>query len=371
MLGELSKDKTSLVGFESIEGITIAARDRFGKVLDASNEMEKFAKESLDMGWYPIVHGVFGGKTGVRDKVMPPSLNGGDTSLGVVDACQGRFTTSELHEWLDQDSLVLFTGSKFYQGPPFCGAVIVPPRIVEKLREARAPPQLFTGDGLGGFLTEKELPSCLSKWAPHLKRKDTNNVGLALRWEASLAGMEALAHVSDEERTSAANSWARDVVEQVRGEHVLDAWCVERSIISIRVAKEDGWLSVEELRDLYRWISSDVSHKVPGATAEERAILSRPAYIGQPVDVSESFGIVRIALGVESMLSYLDDTEATLAEDLHTVKKMATIGRYFKALKQSEQEVSEMEEYQSWLIINPENATSTTDASLRGIDVTL
>jgi hypothetical protein len=39
-----------------------------------------------------------------------------------------------------------------------------------------------------------------------------------------------------------------------------------------------------------------------------------PAYIGQPVDVAESHGIVRIALGVDLLLSYLDDNVGTLQE---------------------------------------------------------
>merc|ERR1712070_498397 len=101
--------------------------------------MNDFIQQSEAKGSYPIVHGVFGGKTGLRDESMPGSLDVGERSLGVVDACQGRFSLEELKEWLDQDSLVLFTASKFYQAPPFCGAVIVPPRIAQKLRDAPVP----------------------------------------------------------------------------------------------------------------------------------------------------------------------------------------------------------------------------------------
>ena len=121
----------------------------------------------------------------------------------------------------------------------------------------------------------------------------------------------------------------------VNDESALDAWCVERSIVSIRVAKGDGWLSMSELRDLYRWMSMDVSSLVEDATAEEKEALSKPAYIGQPVDVSESHAIVRIALGVDSLVSYLDNKEATLSEDAFTVKKLAAIARHFDTLKAS------------------------------------
>jgi len=335
--GKLDEGITHLSGFGDYDGIAIPAREPNGDVINASQKMDEFVAATIEKGSYPIVHGVFGGKTGVRDETMPGSVDGGETSLGVVDACQGRFSLDELHGWLKQDSIVLYTSSKFYQAPPFCGAVIIPPTIAAKLRAAAAPEpkEMFTIDGLGGFLTEKELPDCLENWKGLLAKDDSANLGLALRWEAGLAGMEALASIPDEQRTEAYQEWAGSVSGMVNERSELDAWCVERSIVSIRVAKGDGWLSMSELRDLYRWMSMDVSGLVPDATPEEKNALSAPAYIGQPVDVSETHAIVRIALGVESMLSYFEDKEKTLSEDQVTVLKLAAIGKHFDTLKKS------------------------------------
>lgn len=303
--------------------------------------MDVFTKEALENKQCPIVHGVFGGKTGVRDTVMPGST---DEVMGVVDACQGRFTEAELTQWMEQESIVLFTGSKFYQAPPFCGAIIVPPTMattLSKTPETNQPLTMLGSDGLGAFVTDKELPSCLNGWKPHLRDANANNIGLVLRWEAGLAGMEALAPVPEDERTAAVGDWAGKVTSMVEEELLLDPWCVERSIVSIRVAKgggeDEGWLNVEELRMLYRWMSLDVSGAVEEGevTVEEREALSTPAYIGQPVDVSETHGIVRIALGVESLISYLEDRERTLAEDRLTVTKLAVIAKHFDKLKES------------------------------------
>jgi hypothetical protein len=194
LVGRLPDEMEYLSGFEGIDGVTIAAREKSGEVVNASEKMAEFVTSALEHGAYPIVHGVFGGKTGVRDEQMPGSLDGGETSLGVVDACQGRFSLNELHGWLKQDSLVLFTASKFYQAPPFCGAVIVPPKIAQKLRNSPSPGpiEMFSIDGLGGFLSDKELPDCLENWKPMLRKNDSANLGLALRWEAGLAGMEGM-----------------------------------------------------------------------------------------------------------------------------------------------------------------------------------
>jgi len=339
--GKLPDDAKYLSGFDGLDGITIPAREKNGDAIDASQKMDEFVSTSLANGSYPIVHGVFGGKTGIRDEKMPSSMDSGETSLGVVDACQGRFSLEELHEWLEQDSIVLYTSSKFYQAPPFCGAVIIPPKIADKLRNLPAPEpkEMFSIDSLGGFLTDKELPDCLDNWKPLLAKENSANVGLALRWEAGLAGMEALASIPDEHRTETYKEWADSVANMVSGEVELDPWCVERSIVSIRVAKQggdgDSWLNMSELRDLYRWMSMDVSNLVPEATAEEKNALSKPAYIGQPVDVSETHAIVRIALGVESMLSYFEDKARTLEEDQITVLKLAAISKHFNTLKQS------------------------------------
>ena len=92
-----------------------------------------------------------------------------------------------------------------------------------------------------------------------------------------------------------------------------------------------------EARDLYRWMSMDVSGLVPDATPEEKEAMSKPAYLGQPVDVSETHAIVRIALGVDSMLSYLENPEGTLDEDRRTVKKIAAVAKHFNTLKKSGQ----------------------------------
>jgi len=349
-LGNIAGDNMKvLTGFENIDGLFVDARSKQGEVIDVSQKLKQFSEQAFQDGKYPILHGVFGGKTGVRDDTMPPSLEKGQKSLGIVDACQGRFSLDELHDWLAQDSVVLFTTSKFYQAPPFCGAVILPPSITSQLASTsnnkndddNIPIRMLGNKGLGAFVTDKELPECLESWKPHLKQHATRNIGLALRWEAGLAGMEALASVSDQERTDAVDTWAASVIDLIHKQSdYLDAWCQQRSIISIRMARtststDGGWLNMEEARDLYRWMSMDVSGVVPDADPSEKLALSKTAYIGQPVNVSETHAIVRIALGVDSLLSYLDDAEATLEEDKMTVQKLAAISKHFDTLKAS------------------------------------
>jgi hypothetical protein len=338
-----------LTGYEGIEGVTVDAREKDGSVVDASKVMTDFVHQQMAQGKYPIVHGVFGGKTGVRDTTMPASLGQGNDSLGIVDACQGRFTKQELKDWLQQDSLVLFTTSKFYQAPPFCGAVILPPSIADKLSKASSSPpkEMLVDKGLLAFITDKELPPCMESWKTNMNVKGRNNVGLALRWEAGLASMERIASISDDDRNAMTDEWATSVKSMVDSNPYLETFCVERSIISIRLAKVEndgrktinsspGWLGMKEARDVFRWMSLDVSSVVPDASAEEREALASSAFIGQPVSVSHDFAIVRIALGVDSLLEYSKDKAKTLREDQMVVNKLGAIAKYFDLLVTSD-----------------------------------
>jgi len=334
LTGRLEDPDGKLVGFDGIEEISIPARERSGDAIDGSKRAFELAEGAPDNA-YTIVHGVFGGKTGLRDNVMPGSS---EDYMGVVDACQGRFSLEELHSWLEQDSIVLFTASKFYQAPPFCGAVLIPKRIAEKLAKVEAVPEhakeMFTS--LAGFLTDKELSPCLHSWIPLLKKEGSNNIGLALRWEAGLASMEALGNTPDPKRVKAVEEWATKVTDMVQAEPTLDAWCIERSIISIRLAKEGGgWRNMSELRDVYRLMSLDLSSAGIEVTQEEMQSMSIGCNLGQPVDVADSHAILRIALGSESLASYIDDSDRTLQEDQTAVKKLAAVAKYYDQLIES------------------------------------
>lgn len=51
----------------------------------------------------------------------------------VVDACQLRSEGEDLRKYVSLGFLTLVTGSKFYCGPPFCGAVLFPRAALAEL----------------------------------------------------------------------------------------------------------------------------------------------------------------------------------------------------------------------------------------------
>jgi hypothetical protein len=146
--------------------------------------------------------------------------------------------------------------------------------------------------------------------------------------------MKALIDISDEDKDKLTKEWAESVKEMVDSHDFLETFGVERSIVSIRMLKAGGGcLNMNEARDLFRWMSCDVASFVQNASSDEKTALSTIAYTGQPVKITSDQAIIRIALGAESLLSYVQDKKSTLNEDRLTVEKIGALSKYFDELK--------------------------------------
>ncbi len=168
---------------------TVELRTAGGQML-AESEIDAAAIELVieasEADAIVLLHIVAHSKTGVH----APSLacierlrQISDDVVVVVDAAQGRFSRRGLRDVLQKDYLVMFTGSKFYGGPPFSGALLVPPKFHPTRRQLHALPA-----GFRDYFTAGELPE---SW-PELRRSlpDRPNYGLLLRWSAAIAEMD-------------------------------------------------------------------------------------------------------------------------------------------------------------------------------------
>ena len=98
------------------------ARDKEGNILDRS----KSVKEIIDANKDAAVVGslVFGSKSGIKDDL--DIIDPDDGTMWVVDLCQFRVDPKLIHELLEKGVMIMLTGSKFFQAPPFCAAMLVP-----------------------------------------------------------------------------------------------------------------------------------------------------------------------------------------------------------------------------------------------------
>ena len=116
--------------------------------------------------------------------------------LVVVDACQLRCAAADVRRDLEQGLAVMITGSKFAGGPAFCGALLLPAEIADRL--ARAAP---ANAALAPYCAVLDWPAVLRRpFAANLAH--AANLGLGLRWSAALAEIEAFEAVPAKWRTA-------------------------------------------------------------------------------------------------------------------------------------------------------------------------
>ena len=316
---------------DNVETVSIDARDLSdSSVVDARKAVQEAVDRCAAEGSVPIVHSVLGSKTGI---VQPfPQADFGKMeptrdAFVVIDACQARFKKAHLHELLEKGAFVLITGSKFYRGPPFSGAVLIPSQIMEQLR--LSPGQPLIAPGLGYFLSSSELPKELSSWKVQLGGSE--NTGLALRWVAALDEMESTLSIHDDEKDAVTHAWIEGVIKLVdQYKDELETFEPRScpTILSIRCRKPaGGYYTNGECKKIFEWMTLDMSEKL--GTADGAPL----CYIGQPVNVGKGGEcVLRIALGSDSLRLVRDNSGAALAEDTAVVKKLALLIRNYDSL---------------------------------------
>ncbi len=245
----------------------------------------------------------------------------------VVDACQLRTSPARLKSALARGEMVLITGSKFFTGPPFSGALLVPAIHAGTVARARLP------DGLCAYGHAGDWPAA---W-PDLRAQlpDALNAGQWLRWEAALAEIEAYRAVPQNFRDYAlarfCDSASRLIADA--GFELLDDEAPDssdpdsdgeftpRTILPFRMRAGGATVSREVAAGLYRALNCDVSMRLPpGASAEDKAIAAQLCHIGQPVAIRTTSGdetaVLRISAGARILSDSWCGDEAAAMRNL-------------------------------------------------------
>ncbi len=98
----------------------------------------------------------------------------------VVDACQARLGRRRLRSYLDRGYMVLITGSKFFGGPAFSGALLVPKGLSRSLDHVGE-----IAPGFFDYAGRSDWPTAWTTLRSRFERRP--NFGQWLRWEAALA----------------------------------------------------------------------------------------------------------------------------------------------------------------------------------------
>jgi hypothetical protein len=289
----------------------VALRDAAGAVrdLDAVDaEIEALIEAGVERGARVILHALDLSKTGLLAPGLPTLARlrarfGGAFEL-VVDACQARLSSASLAAYLALDAIVLITGSKFFTGPPFAGALLLPPAIAARLQgPARLPA------GLAAYFGQDDLaPGCPAArgFAP------TGNYGLLLRWRAACAELRAFTRSSLPRRAEILHQFAATVRAAIEANPAFtlipvpalarlpadEPWERCQGIFTFTIAAPGTTrpLDPAEARLVYSWLNTDLSALLP----DRAALAARICHIGQPVALPRHGGLagaLRVSAG--------------------------------------------------------------------------
>ncbi len=221
----------------------------------------------------------------------------------VVDACQARLSPASVRQYLALDAVVLITGSKFFTGPPFAGAALLPPAIAARLQSSTLQEGLDAYFGRDDFFFSAPA-------ADHLP--PTGNYGLSLRWHAALAEMRAFFRTKPPRRADILRRFGETVATKIARTESLtllhqpeiirhetdEQWERLPSIFGflLRAPHDPSrHLTPVEARAVYLWLNADLSPLLPSHPAAARI-----CHIGQPVKLARrggEAGILRVSAG--------------------------------------------------------------------------
>eukprot|EP00931_Biecheleriopsis_adriatica_P004884 TRINITY_DN106481_c0_g1_i1.p1 TRINITY_DN106481_c0_g1~~TRINITY_DN106481_c0_g1_i1.p1 ORF type:complete len:629 (-),score=120.54 TRINITY_DN106481_c0_g1_i1:124-2010(-) len=385
VFGELSLDSkaepTDGNAFGNISSQSLSLRDASGCLLsldECDAIVEEAVESALEKTWpdgkrvygQVVVHMVVGSKTG---RSMPSeqclqriiARHGAKVILPVVDACQGRLAAGVVRSYLDQNWLVLTTGSKFMGGPPFSGVCLMSQALgqeLEKHLQIESVASMIAKSKLHEYVTA----SLLSDDLPRLRSLlpcHTLNYGVLMRWTLALHTMEVyFADCLPEERSQILVAWAshvrkilqcdrnprlqllNDSVEHTTGSAIDEQQAALDSIVSFHCRCNRGTggadkLTIDELRFVQYLMASDLSKQYPQLDVPEVAKLR--CFLGQPVDLRPGGGdrehVLRVAASAPLVTRIAaEGLDSAVKDDAQLFEKLSWVLEHWYLLSPSQ-----------------------------------
>lgn len=329
---------------------TVDLRDERGQMLGA-DDVEAAVEEAIEARadqCQTLVHVVEGSKTGIRiprpEAVQRWQQRYGDRLDIVVDAAQMRIDQHTAVAYVERAGQVIVTGSKFFGGPPFSGAVLIPASLARRLATGRPLPS-----GIAEYLTQADIPPTLDD----LRRaaRPGLNAGLFLRWEAALAEMRSFHNVSPEIRDEVLRLLAaglRRLIERTPCLSLVESPYTPipeddhrglddlPTIFTFLTRMPDGRpLTMDECDAVHQLLAQDLHAMVPA----DDAVLRRTFQLGRPVKIYPDgdgwIGGLRVAIGAPTVSAivfdhtrartWIERVDRTLADVSDALRKLELV----------------------------------------------
>ncbi|WP_372794329.1 hypothetical protein [Lutibacter sp.] len=305
-------------GFRDINLIEISLRDENGDLkssLQLDKEVFTAISKTNELGRHIVLHAMDQSKLGYQSpsKEMIQSLNKlKNLSMQIiVDGAQLRLDPRDIQNYLNKGFIVSITGSKYFTGPPYSGALIVPKNVSKSIDSVKN----TLPKGLTNYYNHSDWPI---SWFCSKDLSDGFNYGSYMRWNAAIVEMDRYYKTPILYRNLGIEMFCNFVEDSIkeasflepiyRDETKIKTYNSEefglrniRTIFPFFILKDKEVLSIDQVKKLYTLLNSDISNQFEESSLEIIRLAAQKCHIGQAVNVKYSndfqSAVLRISLG--------------------------------------------------------------------------
>ena len=280
----------------------------------------------------------------------------GKALVCAVDMTQLRGNDGSVADYLAENCYVLIAASHFFAAPSFAGALLIPRSESFVNSDELVGLGAYIPEGLHAYFTAFDVDKRLIFFRDFFK-KSAKNYGLLCRWTVGLCEMTRFYHYPEATRSLLVNRWVHEVrmllLEQYNMFMLEDVFCSNENIIADNALAGTNTIisvlllglddegrgvafSYEMLNNVIEYLLKDLSNDLPSdASAEERIIASSKVLLGSPVRLSDTYSVLRIALGAPMINAILESDDqksafnSIIADDATAIAKLSLVVRYY------------------------------------------
>ncbi|MFB9055594.1 hypothetical protein ACFFU9_02455 [Mariniflexile ostreae] len=229
----------------------------------------------------------------------------------IVDASQLRLDPIDIQNYLNKGYIVTITGSKYFTGPPYSGALILPKQVSKLIDSVKSTLPV----GLTNYYNHSDWST---SWCCSNELSEGFNYGSYMRWNAAISemdryyrtpilyrnmGMEMFCNFVDDsiKEASFLEPLYRDGIEENTYNNGEFGIRNIRTIFPFFILKNKKALSLENVKKLYILLNSDISDQFEDSPLEIIRLAAQKCHIGQAVNVKYTndfqSAVLRISLG--------------------------------------------------------------------------
>ncbi|WP_194394137.1 hypothetical protein [Bradyrhizobium sp. CCBAU 51765] len=255
----------------------------------------------------------------------------------IVDACQARLGRRRLRSYLDRGYMVLITGSKFFGGPAFSGALLVPKGLSRSLDRGEG-----IAPGIFDYAGRCDWPVAWTALRSRFERRP--NFGQWLRWEAALAEIGsyyAVPAVSRAEMLAELGAGIDGMIAlspslrsvptptAITTADADDEEFAQATIFPFTLLRDGKPVSIAETWAVHRALARDMSDEISGSTAD-REVAAQRCLVGQRVRMEQQDetpqAVLRLCVGARLVTeAWSPDTAKARRNVQHVLDRIAHV----------------------------------------------